>query len=83
MGRKPLTPEQKEQKRLALNARLREEYANNSDGVRDRKKKRYHDKIEHFRAYNVQRYHLRKKELEDLRQKVKELEAQIPQAQET
>jgi hypothetical protein len=31
----------------------------------------------------VQRYHLKKKELEDLRQKVKELEAQIPQAQET
>ena len=78
MGRRPLTAEQKEQKRVALNARLREEYANSSE-VREMKKKQYREKSEHFKAYNVKRYHQRKKELEELRKKVMELESKIPQ----
>jgi len=78
MGRKPLTPEQREQKRLALNARLREEYANSAE-VREMKKKRYREKTECIKAYSLQRYHSRNKELEELRQKVMELESKIPQ----
>ncbi len=78
MGRKPLTPEQREQKRLALNARLRKEYANSAE-VREMKKKQYSEKSEYFKAYNVKRYHQRKKELEELRKKVMELESKIPQ----
>lgn len=78
MGRKPLTPEQREQKRLALNARLREEYANSAE-VREMKKKRYKEKSEHIKAYSSNRYYSRKKELDELRKKVMDLESKIPQ----
>jgi len=78
MGRKPLTPEQKEERRIALNAKLREQYAND-DQVRDKKKKRYSEKSDHIKAYSLNRYHSRKNELEELRMKVKEIESKIPQ----
>ncbi len=78
MGRRPLTAEQKEERRIALNAKLREQYAND-DKVRDKKKKRYSEKSDHIKAYSMNRYYSRKRELEELRMKVKELEAKIPQ----
>jgi len=78
MGRKPLTPEQREQKRLALNARLRDEYANSAE-VREMKKKRYREKSEHIKVYSSNRYYSRKKELDELRKKVMDLESKIPQ----
>lgn len=78
MGRRPLTTQQKEKRRIAMNAKLREEYANSAE-VREKKKKRYSEKSDEIKAYSLNRYYSRKKEIDELRKKVMELESKIPQ----
>lgn len=78
MPRPRLTAEQKDERRLAKNAWLREQYANNPE-VRIKKKEKYQQRKEAAKAYSKERYYCRCKEMEELRKKVKELEAKVPQ----
>jgi len=78
MPKPRLTDEQRNERRLAKNAWLREQYANNPE-IRIKKKEKYQQRKEAAKAYSKERYYSRCKEMEELRKKVKELEAKAAQ----